>query len=260
MIRRAALILLTILVVAATPLREPSVRAARITGGSFTPQYGPGGAKGPILVSPFRLDRNPVTNADYSRFVGSNPAWAPGVVSPIFADGKYLEHWTDGLPLATDRNRPVVNVSWFAAAAYCRAAGGFLPTTVQWEFAAAASERSADASADPAFVQQLLTWYSTPTGEELSETPSGAPNYWGVFNMHGLVWEWTEDFNSVFISGDNRRDGESLKNVFCGSGGESAADKANYAAFMRYALRSSLKGEYTTPNLGFRCAYRERRG
>ena len=78
---------------------------------------------------------------------------------------------------------------------------------------------------------------------------------WGVYDMHGLVWEWVEDFNSVFVSGDNRRDGEDLKNMFCGAGSFSAEDKANYAAFMRYALRSSLKGAYTTENLGFRCAY-----
>ena len=122
---------------------------------------------------------------------------------------------------------------------------------------AAASATQRDASRDPVFVQQLLKWYGKPSGGpgQLSDVGKGQPNIWGVYDMHGLVWEWNADFNSVFVIGDNRREGEELKSLFCGAGAESATDKANYAAFMRYALRNSLKGHYTTANLGFRCAY-----
>ena len=255
MVRLWFLSVAVILGCAALAPRAPSARPAFIPGGAFTPQYGPGGAKGAVRVAPFRLDRTPVTNADFEVFVRARSEWAPKQAPRVFADSNYLRHWVGGSPASVDSNRPVVNISWFAASAYCKFSGGFLPSTLQWEFSAAASDAKPDATSDPEFVQQLLTWYSTPSGPSPGETPTGAPNYWGIFNMHGLVWEWTEDFNSVFVAGDNRRDGESLKNVFCGSGGESAADKANYAAFMRYALRSSLRGEFTTPNLGFRCAY-----
>ena len=76
--------------------------------------------------------------------------------------------------------------------------------------------------------------------------------------MHGVVWEWVYDFNSSFVTGDNRQDKDKLKDLFCGAGGEGAQDRINYAAFMRYALRSSLKASYKLMNLGFRCAYDEK--
>ncbi|MNL63509.1 Formylglycine-generating sulfatase enzyme [compost metagenome] len=72
--------------------------------------------------------------------------------------------------------------------------------------------------------------------------------------MHGLVWEWTSDFNSIFLSGESRKDKSSDQNLFCGSASVNAADLMDYAAFMRYAFRGSLKAQYSTRNLGFRCA------
>jgi sulfatase modifying factor 1 len=45
-----------------------------------------------------------------------------------------------------------------------------------------------------------------------------------------------------------------MRNLFCGSGALGASSFDDYAAFMRYAFRSSLKAHYTVPNLGFRCA------
>jgi formylglycine-generating enzyme required for sulfatase activity len=41
---------------------------------------------------------------------------------------------------------------------------------------------------------------------------------------------------------------------FCGGAGAGVADPTDYPAFMRYAMRASLKGNYTADNLGFRCA------
>ena len=73
-------------------------------------------------------------------------------------------------------------------------------------------------------------------------------------DLHGLVWEWTSDFNSVLISGESRKDVDKDSNLFCGSAAVGASDLMNYAAFMRYAIRGSLKARYNMSNLGFRCA------
>ena len=78
-------------------------------------------------------------------------------------------------------------------------------------------------------------------------------NYWKVYDLHGLVWEWTLDFNSVLITGESRKDVDKDSNLFCGSAAVNATDLMNYAAFMRYAIRGSLKAKYSMKNLGFRC-------
>jgi formylglycine-generating enzyme required for sulfatase activity len=79
-------------------------------------------------------------------------------------------------------------------------------------------------------------------------------NYWGVQDLHGLVWEWVLDFNSSMLATDPRRAGDRDRLAFCGGGAIGATDQADYPSFMRVAFRSSLRAEYTTHNLGFRCA------
>jgi formylglycine-generating enzyme required for sulfatase activity len=72
--------------------------------------------------------------------------------------------------------------------------------------------------------------------------------------MHGLVWEWTSDFNSAMMTGDARNDAGLERQLFCGSGAAGVGNPGNYPAFMRFGLRSSLRANYTVHNLGFRCA------
>jgi formylglycine-generating enzyme required for sulfatase activity len=72
--------------------------------------------------------------------------------------------------------------------------------------------------------------------------------------MHGLVWEWTSDFNSVLISGESRQDVDVERNLFCGSASINATNLMDYAAFMRFAFRGSVKANYSIRTLGFRCS------
>jgi sulfatase modifying factor 1 len=123
----------------------------------------------------------------------------------------------------------------------------------EWEYVAMADEKRIDARTKEDFNKYIMSWYEKP---KTYANPVGQTykNYWGVYDMHGLVWEWTADFNSIFLSGESRKDKDTDKNLFCGSGSVNASDLMNYAAFMRYAFRGSLKARYTTKNLGFRCA------
>jgi formylglycine-generating enzyme required for sulfatase activity len=72
--------------------------------------------------------------------------------------------------------------------------------------------------------------------------------------MHGLIWEWVFDFNTSLNSPDSRGGSEIDRNFSCAAGSANAANPADYASYMRYAFRQSLKAGYTVHNLGFRCA------
>ena len=73
-------------------------------------------------------------------------------------------------------------------------------------------------------------------------------------DLHGLVWEWTDDFSALLVSADNRTQGAPDRLEFCGAGALSVNDRDNYAVLMRVAMLSSLAGADATANLGFRCA------
>jgi len=80
------------------------------------------------------------------------------------------------------------------------------------------------------------------------------PNIWGVYDLFGTIWEWTEDFSSVMMSGESRKDNTTNETLFCAGASVTSSDLKNYAAFIRFALRGSVKADYTINNLGFRCA------
>ncbi len=151
-------------------------------------------------------------------------------------------------------NSPGTEISWFAAKAYCEYYGKRLPTVAEWELVGSASARKADGYDDSNYVDQILEWYSLPSPEILPPVGRKEKNFWGVYDMHSLVWEWTSDFFNALVTGESRGDSGLERNLFCGSGAVSATDFKNYPAFMRFAFRSSLKANYTTNNLGFRCA------
>lgn len=209
-----------------------------------------------IRVARFALDKFPATNGDFLEFVRANPRWRRSAVKRLFADANYLKHWTGDLEPGETAltNQPVVWVSWFAAKAFAQWKGKRLPTVAEWEYAAAASPRRADGDNDAEFQRALQHWYSTPAPAELSRVGAGLPNCYGIFDLHGLVWEWTSDFNSAIVTGDARGDTGLDRQLFCGAGSAGAKDTGNFPAFMRYGFRSSLKAPYTVHNLGFRCA------
>jgi len=233
---------------------QPTARAstALVAAGTYRPLFPPSPTETTIDVRAFRIDRLPATNGDFLAFVRSHQEWRRDRVAAVLAEPGYLEHWAaaDALGDAVDRDQPVVSVSWFAARAYCASRGMRLPTEAEWERAAAASRTSPDGSSDPAWRADILARYSRPSPARLPRVGSEPPNFWGVSDMHGLVWEWVVDFDSAiaaFSSGSDR-----LR--FCGATAGAASDPTDFAAFQRVAFRSSLRASYRTKNLGFRCA------
>ena len=224
-----------------------------IKEGRFVPLYG-ASSKKPVSVASFYLDIYPVTNADFLSFIKKNPGYSKSKIKGIFADKTYLSYWENDFDFGSSKsNSPITAVSWFAAKKYCECQGKRLPTIDEWEYAAMADAKTIDARSKKEFNNYILSWYEKSKTYE-NEVGKTFKNYWGVYDMHGLVWEWTSDFNSIFLSGESRKDKSSDTNLFCGSASVNASDLTDYAAFMRYAFRGSLKAQYSTRNLGFRCA------
>lgn len=246
------------------PLHAVAAPAATVTPSyqtipatSFTSIIDTGDISKPeqVQVPAFELRSEPVTNAQFLAFVQANPDWQRGQAPAVFADAGYLSHWQSSSELGADAlpTQPVTRVSWFAAQAYCESEGGRLPSWIEWERAAAASTTVADARKDPAWRQQLLDWYAKPSRGALASV-GGAPNLYGVRDLHGLVWEWVDDYAALMVSADSRDQNDPDRLKFCGAAALSMRDRDNYALLMRIAMLSSLKAASTTTSLGFRCA------
>jgi len=229
-----------------------------LPAGLYRPLYAaPGHAR--VAVAAFALDRDPVNNGEFLAFVERHPEWRRDRVRRVYADAGYLTDW----PTATDpgspdtRRRPVTQVSWFAARAYCAALGKRLPTVDEWEYAAAASEHSPDASRDAGFRARILALYAG-VGKRSGAGARGFENAYGVRALHGVVWEWTLDFNSVVLDDDSRATGSGAdardRHLYCASAALGATDPTDYPAFLRHAVRAGLGARSSTSAVGFRCA------
>lgn len=218
--------------------------------GKFTPLYGIEKNQKDFEISSFSIDVFPVTAREFNAFLSKNPEWKKENISDLLSDSNYLS------VISAHPKSAITRVSWFAANAFCEAQNGRLPTTLEWEYVAAASQKSPNALTDSEYVQKILNWYAHPAkANEQFITGKGSANYYGLFDMHGLIWEWTSDFNSVIINSDNRNDGDKNAVLTCGAGAMGASTKEDYAGFIRYSLRNSLRANYSLNNLGFRCAY-----
>lgn len=250
-------------------LLAAALAATAATGGAFSADTGvpyvdvPGArfasviandaSGGQSTVADFSLRSLPVTRGEFYRFVEVHPEWTREAVPEVFADEGYL---SDARPSASlsafEAGQPVTHVSWFAAQAFCESEGARLPTWNEWERAASADATREDARGDPAWRAAILNWYARPSNAALPAV-GGPPDVHGVMNLHGLVWEWVDDFNALLVDADSRgNDPDKLK--FCGAGAISLQQRENYAILMRVALLSSLKASDSTGSLGFRCA------
>lgn len=132
-----------------------------------------------VEVAAYRIDKYPVTNAQYARFVAET-----GHRPPL--------HWENGrIPPGLELH-PVTMVSWYDAAAYARWAGKRLPSEAEWEKAARGPGARRWPWGDAMDAGRLNTYYQVGSTTEVTRYPAGA-SYYGAMDMAGNVSEWIAD-------------------------------------------------------------------
>ena len=136
----------------------------------------------------------------------SNPSWFNGDRT---AQG--------GANYGIDLRRPVEEMGWNGAMAYCallttreRAAGRIatnsvyrLPTEAEWEYACRGWTSSRfDYGDDPGYTNLTdYAWYGDNSGSTTHPVGEKLPNSWGLYDMHGNVWEWCQDWFDLYPGG-----------------------------------------------------------
>ena len=214
----------------------------------------------PVYVDAFYMDKYPVTNAQYKKFLDANPQWCKdGLLPAEYAYSDYLLAWDENTHPTGKGDHPVTSVSWYAAMAYARWAGKRLPTEAEWEKAARGG-----------LVGMKYPWGNT-IDENLANyddnigdtTPVDRymPNRYGLYDMSGNVWEWCLDaYDETFYASSPHRNpvaGGQVGNNFTNVKSNRVLRGGSWyngAQYLRVANRLRYTPTVTLVNLGFRCA------
>lgn len=173
------------------------------------------------LTSAFKMSKYEITNAEYATFlntnnIGSDGLYAAGayptepLIYASWGDYDWGLHYSDmqWIPVTGCENHPVTKVTWYGATEFATYVGGTLPTEAQWEYACRAGTTTPFNTGDCLSNEQAnYRWadpYNTCTNtntNSLNTTQavgSYAPNGYGLYDMHGNVFEWCSDWYDTY--------------------------------------------------------------
>ena len=228
------------------------------------------------LSTPFYMSTMEITNAQYAEFLNS-AGMAPGnwwdttlkgnvegygtYTLCEFGSGNNIEY--DGTlwyPTYGKENMPMNYVSWYGAMAYALWAGATLPTEAQWEYACRAGTETAWSFGNDSSLAGDYAWFSDNSDSAPGETGAKLPNGWGLYDMHGNLYEWCSDW---FDNDYGIEDLTSETSVTDPTGPDSGMYKVirggswlNYWYYCRSGYRNVYFPNYVSDLAGFRVVFK----
>jgi len=223
-----------------------------------------------VLVSiarPFAVGRFAVTRGEFAAFVAATGQRIEGPCHRRGEHGKSAQRDWQSPGFAQDDRHPVVCVSWHDAKAYAAWLSSTtgkryrLLSEAEREFVTPAGSATAfwwgnTISTDQANYDGRITYAGGPFGEWRNATvavDSFLPNPWGLYNVHGNVWDWTEDCWNEANSG-NPGDGTARSGEDCSLRVVRGASFNNAPHTVRAARRDREPADNRLVTYGFRVA------
>jgi formylglycine-generating enzyme required for sulfatase activity len=142
-----------------------------------------------VRISAFSMDKYEVTNEKYFTF------------ERLAGRCKDYKTWAEKHSFSENPLCPVVDVTWNDAKKYADLTGMQLPTEAQWEYACRAGSTGEYCFGDNAEILDEYAWYDSNSGDRTHPVGEKKPNKWGLYDMHGNVWEWCSDwYNKKYYS------------------------------------------------------------
>ena len=203
-----------------------------------------------VHTEAFYISKHEITNRQWQQFVAANVQWQKERIKRQAHNGHYLRHWEGGSFGPAQAEHPVVYVSWLAAKAYCEWAGGRLPTEAEWEKACRAGSLAKWCVGDDQKLLDEYAWNRENAGWRTHPVGQKKPNAWGLYDVHGNVWEWTSSIYRPYWyrADDGREDQQDLTSHRTMRGGSWGVN----AQLCRAAFRFHGKPSYCNAGTGLR--------
>ena len=142
------------------------------------------------IAKPFYMGMTEVTQGQYEKVMGKNPS--------SYAKTGRTANYVKGTDTS---NFPVETISWDDAVEFCRKLSAVeghtyrLPTEAEWEYCCRAGSATKYCFGDGESSLSEYAWFDENSGFATHPVGTKKPNAWGLFDMHGNVWEWTSDWH-----------------------------------------------------------------
>ncbi len=186
-----------------------------------------------VALAPFFMSKYELTQDQWNRFTGGNPA------SHQLKDD------------ATTDAHPIESISWLESKTQLERMGIDFPTEAQWEYACRAGTTQAYWSGDSTEDLRVVGWYEGNAQQSPHPVGEKLPNPFGLFDVHGNVWEWCRDAYTAYTVRPQEPDGLRVddKSKFVVVRGGSFVDTAGFA---RSATRWYFTPNYKSHFIGIR--------